>query len=183
MATRKKIVLRRQRRSAVNRRKRQTGKRIYRRKVMRGGVSYKTVGLVLTAVPDIKNAIKSQGKINFDNEDQITTDSIKNDIVPIIKTKIVEKIPQEKKAAVETLLDSLFNIITNPPSDIATAKKDIDKLFADLKPYIPFTAMPFYYLIQPLLPKLLDIVAAASTTAAPPPVTGTPGTPGTPDIT
>jgi hypothetical protein len=170
MATRKKIVLRRQRRSALNRRKRQTGKRIYRRKVMRGGVSYKDVGLALTVLPDIKTQLTNKG-INLDKEDQITAESIKTDIVPIIqgqiKTKILEKIPEDQKAAVEKLLDSLFNIITNPPSDIAAAKIEINKLLTDLDGYIPFTAKLFYSVIKTFLPKLLDLVAAAAPAASP----------------
>ena len=173
MATRKKIVLRRQRRSAVNRRKRQTGKRIYRRKVMRGGMSYKELGMALTLLPAIKTQLTTDKHINFDKEDQITADSIKNDIVPIIQAKIsstiLEKIAEDKKDAVKTLLDSLFNIITNPPSNINIARNDTVKLLADLEPYIPFTAKPFYILIKTILPKLLDIVAPASPAASPSP--------------
>jgi hypothetical protein len=169
MATRKKIVLRRQRRSALNRRKRQTGKRIYRRKVMRGGVSYKDVGLALTVLPDIKTQLTEKG-IHLDKEEQITAESIKTDIVPIIqgqiKKNILENIPKEedKITAVE-LLDSLFNIITNPPSDIAAAKNQIDELLTKIQKFLPFTAMAFYYLIKQLLPKLLDLVAAAAPAA------------------
>ena len=177
MATRKKIVLRRQRRSALNRRKRQTGKRIYRRKVMRGGMTYKQLGLALMTLPDIKNAITNSNNgnsIDLTREEQITAESIKTDIVPIvqgqIKTTILEKIPQDKKLTVEPLLDSLFNIITNPPSNIDTAKEEIKNLFEQLDKTvnIPFAFKLQYAAIKLFLPKLLDIIDAASRAPASP---------------
>jgi hypothetical protein len=186
MATRKKIVLRRQRRSALNRRKRQTGKRIYRRKVMRGGeenqitygdlknlLNYKLFGADIPFFTEIftsvKADLKTTAKIDIDDtldeNTPITIETLSKQILPVFKDNIIEKIPDEKKEEVRPLLDQLFGLLTTPPKD---ENEMTDKLNELINQIVKLTQLPIHSSIITLassviVPKLVKVVFAAKT--------------------
>ena len=191
MATRKKIVLRRQRRSAVNRRKRQTGKRIYRRKVMRGGeenqitygdlkklLNYKPLGMDIPFFTPIFTNVKEQlikMGINIDTLDEntpITIDTLSKQILPVFQDKIIEKLPEAKKEEVKTLLDQLFGLLTTPPETSKEMTDKLNVLIEQIVKLIP-TPIPIPSSIitsasNIIVPKLVKVVFAARAAAASP---------------
>ena len=191
MATRKKIVLRRQRRSAVNRRKRQTGKRIYRRKVMRGGeenqITYGDLKKLLNyklppfgvEIPfftpiftSVKADLKTKANIDIDTLDEntpITIDTLSKQILPVFQDKIIEKLPEAKKQEVKTLLDQLFGLLTTPPETSEEMTGKLNVLIKQIVKLIPTpTLIPIPSSIITLasniiVPKLVKVVFAAKT--------------------
>jgi len=183
MATRKKIVLRRQRRSALNRRKRQTGKRIYRRKVMRGGepqitygdlkklLNYKLFGADIPFFTSVKSDLKTKAKIDIDDTldetTPITIDTLSKQILPVFKDKIIEKIPnKENQETVRRLLDQLFGLLTTPPK---TPEEMTNKLNELINQIVELTPLPIPSSIitsassSIIVPKLVKVVFAATT--------------------
>ena len=185
MATRKKIVLRRQRRSAVNRRKRQTGKRIYRRKVMRGGeenqITYGDLKKLLNYklppfrvdIPfftSVKADLKTKANIDIDTLDEntpITIDTLSKQILPVFQDKIIEKLPEAKKEEVKTLLDQLFGLLTTPPetSEEMTGKLNvlIEQIVKLIPTPIPIPSNIITSASSIIVPKLVKVVFAAKT--------------------
>lgn len=193
MATRKKIVLRRQRRSAVNRRKRQTGKRIYRRKVMRGGeetqitygdlkklLNYKLppLGMNIPFFTPIFTSVKEKLitiGINIDTADvntPITIETLSTKILPVFKDKIIEKIPDDdKKKQVGDLLDQLFGLLTNPPDTPEIMTTTLNGLIKQIVTLIP-TPIPIPESLITLasniiVPKLVKVVFDARAASPP----------------
>jgi hypothetical protein len=191
MATRKKIVLRRQRRSAVNRRKRQTGKRIYRRKVMRGGeenqitygdlkklLNYKLplgmdIPFFTPIFTSVKADLKTKANIDIDTLDEntpITIDTLSKQILPVFQDKIIEKLPEAKKEEVKTLLDQLFGLLTTPPetSEEMTGKLNvlIEKIVNLIPTPIPIPSSIITSASNIIVPKLVKVVFAARAAAA-----------------
>jgi hypothetical protein len=183
MATRKKIVLRRQRRSALNRRKRQTGKRIYRRKVMRGGeenqitygdlktlLNYKLpLGVEIPFFTSVKADLKTEANIDIDTQAEttpITIDTLSKQILPVFQAKIIEKLPEAKKEEVRPLLDQLFGLLTTPPKD---ENEMTDKLNELINQIVKLTPLPIPSSIitsassSIIVPKLVKVVFAATT--------------------
>jgi hypothetical protein len=185
MATRKKIVLRRQRRSALNRRKRQTGKRIYRRKVMRGGeenqitygdlkklLNYKLppFGVAIPFFTSVKAGLKTEAHIDIDTLAEttpITIDTLSKQILPVFKDKIIEKLPDAKKEKVRPLLDQLFGLLTTPPETSKEMTDKLNVLIEQIVKLIP-TPVPIPLSIitsasSIIVPKLVKVVFAAKT--------------------